>query len=70
MDEKVYTLRDMRELSNLPIKEIVAQSGVTYKSIRNWETGQHVPSLINTQELLKVYGFSISQLNMSPFYEK
>lgn len=65
-----YTLRAMRDLSNLTIKDIVSKTNISYKSIRNWETGQNVPSLINIYELLEVYGFTLDQLDLSTFYNK
>lgn len=59
----------MRRISELPIKDIVERTGITHKSIRNWETGKNAPSIVNINELLKVYGFSLDQLDMSIFYE-
>lgn len=67
---QLFTLYDMRERSGFtgPLAAEICQ--ISYQSIRNWETGKKIPNVINLLELLKVYGYTIDQLDLTPFYTK
>lgn len=67
---QLFTLHDMRKRSGFTGAAVAEMCKTTYQSIRNWENGAPIPSIINVLELLKVYGYTIDQLDLTPFYTK
>lgn len=65
-----YTLEEMRKISGKKKDDIVKECNVSYKSIRNWETGTNIPNIINIFDLLKIYGFSFYELDLTLFYDE
>ena len=69
MEQKKYTLYEMRQLSKKSGSDIARLCGVSYKSLRNWESHTTIPNIVNLTDLLQIYGFTIDELNMSAFYD-
>lgn len=62
------SLYDMRMFSGKPGSGISRLCGTTYRSLRNWETGEAIPNIVNVHDLLQIYGYSFYQLDLKPFY--
>lgn len=67
---QLFTLHHMRQRSGFTGAAVAEMCGTTYQSIRNWENGAKIPTIINVLELLQVYGYTIDQLDLTPFYMK
>lgn len=63
------TLYDMRQKSGLSGAVVANICDTTYRSLRNWETGASIPTVINVNDLLQVYGYSFYELDLKPFYK-
>lgn len=61
------TLQEMRLASNVPASEASRVANVSYRSLRNWETGVNIPSIVHTNTLLALYGYTLDQLELAPF---
>lgn len=69
MSQKKYTLYEMRQKSNKSGTLVAELCGVSYKSLRNWESHTTVPNIVNLKDLLDIYGFTFDELDMSEFYD-
>lgn len=67
---QTFNLHTMRKRSGITGANAADLCNTTYRSLRNWETGVSVPNIVNVLELLEVYGFTIDQLDMTPFYKR
>lgn len=65
---KSLSLYDMRKAARISGATVAAICGVSYRTLRNWETGSSIPNVINVYELLQIYGYSFYELNLIPFY--
>jgi len=68
--QKTYTLHEMREKSGVTGATAAKACGTTYTSLRNWEKGNTIPNIIHICILLNLYGYTIDQLDISPFQAK
>lgn len=68
--QETYTLNEMRKRSGVSGARVAEICGVSYQGLRNWETGIRIPNVIITMELLQVYGYTIEQLDLTPFYKE
>lgn len=66
-DTPKYTLQEMRLASNVPASDAARTVGVSYRSLRNWETAVNIPSIVHTNALLQLYGYTLDQLELAPF---
>ncbi|PAE87732.1 helix-turn-helix domain-containing protein [Shouchella clausii] len=64
------TLYDMRMASGKSGAAIARLCGTTYRSLRYWETGTAIPNIVNTHDLLQIYGYSFYELDLTTFYAK
>ena len=64
------TLHDMRKQSGISGADAARLCATTYRSLRNWETGETIPDIIYIQQLLSIYGYTFDQLDLSLFNEK
>lgn len=67
---QLFTLHDMRKRSGFSGALAAELCQTSYQSIRNWENGAKIPNVIHLLELLEVYGYTIDQLDLTPFYLK
>lgn len=65
--EELFTLKKMRDISRLSISEIETKVNISYRTIRNWEKGKSTPGLIKVNELVKLYGFTLDQIDLTIF---
>ena len=66
---KKLTLLEMRRNGGLTGDEAANLSGITYRSLRNWETGANIPDIISIDNLLNIYGYTFNELNIDAFRE-
>lgn len=66
VNEKL-TLLQMRERSHISATDAARETGVTYRALRNWEQARNVPSVLHTDALLRIYGFTWDDLSLEPF---
>lgn len=64
------TLLQMRERSHVSATDAARETGVTYRALRNWEKARNVPSVLHTEALLRIYGFTWDDLSLEPFQEE
>jgi len=64
------TLRDMRTHSKKSANTIARQCKTTPQSVYNWENGRVIPNIVIIDLLLKLYGYTYDDLDISPFYDK
>ena len=64
---KKQTLSEMRKTSGLKTTQIAYIVGVSYPSIRNWETGKSIPNAIYLKRLLDLYHKTHDDLDWSVF---
>ncbi|MCR6120644.1 helix-turn-helix transcriptional regulator [Salipaludibacillus agaradhaerens] len=69
MEPEQLTLYNMRLISGKSGSSVTRSCGITYRSLRNWETGVAVPNIVNVHDLLQIYGYSFYELDLAPFYE-
>lgn len=62
-----FTLQEMRLASGVTASDASRVANVSYRSLRNWETGVNVPSVLHTNALLALYGYTLDQLELAPF---
>ncbi|MGX1195782.1 helix-turn-helix domain-containing protein [Metabacillus sp. SLBN-84] len=65
---EIRSLYEMRKMSHLSGAVIAQLCGISYRSLRNWETGAAIPNVIHVNDLLQLYGFSFYELDLTPFY--
>lgn len=64
----ILSLYDMRKATRMSGATVADICGVSYRSLRNWETGSSIPNVIHVYDLLQIYGYSFYELNLIPFY--
>lgn len=62
-----HTLHQMRETTKINGAAVARLCGVSYRTLRNWEIGENIPNILKINELLKIYGYSFYELDLSPF---
>lgn len=65
---KNLSLYEMRKAAKISGAAVADTCGVSYRTLRNWETGTSIPNVINVGDLLQIYGYSFYELNLIPFY--
>lgn len=70
MAETKYTLYEMRKMSGISPASVARQIGATYQSLRNWEKGEAVPNVVYVYALLKLYGFTLQQLELDLYIDR
>lgn len=65
---KCLSLYDMRQRSGYSGAAVAEICGASYRSLRNWETGGSIPNIINVDDLLRIYGYSFYELDLTTFY--
>ena len=70
MTNPTYTLHTMRKESGVSGVFAAQACGVTYASLRNWEKGDTIPNIIHINILLKLYGYTQDELDLTPFQKK
>ncbi|MEX3623703.1 helix-turn-helix domain-containing protein [Viridibacillus arvi] len=63
-----YTLYEMRQKSKKSDYAVARLCGTTTHTLRNWEIGELKPNVLQINNLLQIYGYSFSELNLQPFY--
>ncbi|MCC2248912.1 helix-turn-helix domain-containing protein [Virgibacillus sp. AGTR] len=62
------SLQDMRQHCGYSGAAVAEICEVSYRSIRNWETGAFIPNVIHANDLLTLYGYAFYDLDLTPFY--
>lgn len=64
-----YTLEEMRKITGKTPTVVAKICNVTYRSLRNWESGATVPNVVNINDLLQIYGYTYAELDLT-LYQK
>lgn len=67
--QQKYTLYEMRKLSGKNGSAVARLVRTSYRTLRNWETGETIPNVVNICDLLEIYGYSFYELDLTPYYE-
>src|SRR5690606_24720972 len=67
---ETYTLHEMRKRSGVSGAKAAELCNISYQGLRNWETGAHIPNIVAVVDLLSIYGYTMNQLDLSPFYKE
>ena len=63
-------LKEARERKSLTLRQAAEMVGVTYESIRNWETAKRSIEVTNLVKIMHILDIDISVLNYIAHYEK
>lgn len=66
---KQHTLHEMRKISGISGSTVARLCNTTYQSLRNWEDGETIPNIVVIHDLLRIYGFTYEQLDLTPFFK-
>lgn len=61
------TLYEMRKESGVSGARATEYADISYRALRNWETGKSVPNILSVIRLLEIYGYTFEQLDTRPF---